>query len=378
MNLLSPTSSGARAFRPMFLLAGAFASIVVPAWMLVLTGRLHLSGVLQGTLWHGHEMVFGFTVAVLAGFLLTATENWTGRRTLRGVGALAFAGLWTAARLALLAPGWIGPILDLAVLPVLAIAIAWPIVATRSFRNLPFVLLLGMLWAADVAVFVGGPGVASHALGFAVYVIVAIIVLVTTRIVPMFTRNATGETPGTSRVLDVVAAAGAGAVAVLEWWPEPLRRVAAGVAGTAILLRAVLWWTPGVRVRPLLWVLHLGHAAVGSGLWLVAAGDRLGLVGSAGLHVLTVGGIGLLTIGMMARVSLGHTGRPIRVGAPMGVAFGITAIAAVVRALGPTLEPALLTTFWWVSALAWAGAFVAFTLRFAPVLLSPRADGAPG
>lgn len=138
------------------------------------------------------------------------------------------------------------------------------------------------------------------------------------------------------------------------------------------------WWSAGVLTRPLLWVLHLGHAAVGLGL-LTAALPLLGVsVGSSPLHLVTVGGIGLLTIGMMARVSLGHTGRPIQVGPEMGVAFGAVLGAAVARFVVPWVDPATAVRWYMAAAALWSVGFLCYAVLYAPILLAPRADGRPG
>lgn len=375
---------GAKGFRPFFLLAGTFAAVVVPVWVWSLTGGPAPRGVLGGMSWHAHEMIFGFTVAVISGFLLTAVENWTGRPTLRGPALLGVAGVWAAARVALWWPGWVGPTLDLMVLPLVAVGIGRPLWQTRNLRNLPFVALLGGLWLTNLTVYLEAagvvPGSTAVAHRVAVHLIAVIILVVAGRVVPMFTRNATGdERVHRLATVDRVAIGATVVLAALQPWPTTsVTGVVAGVAGAATLARMWGWWSPGVWSRPLLWVLHLGHASVGVGLSmsaLVAIGVP---VGSSALHLITVGGIGLLTIGMMARVSLGHTGRPIFVGTRVAVAFSAVALAAVVRALGPLLEPSRTSTWWWGAAALWAFGFALFVWMYARILITPRADGRPG
>jgi len=375
---------GAKGFRPFFLMAGIFAVIVVPVWVWSLTGGPAPRGVLGGMAWHAHEMIFGFTVAVLSGFLLTAVENWTGQPTLRGPALLGVAGVWAAARMALSWPGWIGPALDLTVLPLVAMGIGRPLWQTRNLRNLPFVALLAGLWLANLIVYLEAasvvPGSTAVAHRVAVHLIAVIILVVAGRIVPLFTRNATGD----ERVhrLATVDRVAIGATLVLAglqpWSTTSFTGVVAGVAGAATLVRMWGWWSPGVWSRPLLWVLHIGHAAVGLGLMMSALAAIGVPVGPSALHLITVGGIGLLTIGMMARVSLGHTGRPIMVGTPVTTAFMAVALATVVRAFGPMLDPARTSTWWWGAASLWAVGFALFVGAYARVLVTPRADGRPG
>ena len=375
---------GAKGFRPLFLLAGVQAAVVVPAWVAIWMGSLQLHGALSGVLWHAHEMVFGFTVAVIAGFLLTAAENWTGQPTLRGGPLLLLAGLWTSARVALLLPGWLGPLLQLLVLPLAAAGIGKALWVAGNRRNAPLVALLGLLWLANVAVFLDvfgvAPGLGLPALRAAVWLVATIIVMITGRVVPMFTRNGTGDTSVYSVVLLDRAALGSTlAVALLQLFPQPtLLALAAGVGGVAVLARQVGWFSSAVLRHPLLWVLHAGHAAVGLGLCALAAAAQLGLAPSIALHAVTVGGIGLLTVGMMVRVGLGHTGRELRAGRGAALVFSLVVSAALVRTLGPWLSPLHTLLFLQLSAALWGVAFVGFTLKMAPILMSSRVDGRPG
>lgn len=375
---------GAKGFRPFFLLAAAFAALVVPLWVWSLTGGPTPHGVLQGTVWHAHEMIFGFSLAVIGGFLLTSVENWTSQPTLRGRALLLVVAAWLAARLLLWFPGWLGPVFDLAVIPQLALGIGRPLWASRNKRNAPFVVLLAGLWATDLVVYIDawteGPGLAPVAQRTAVYIIAVIILVMAGRVVPMFTRNTTSEPKVRNLVmLDRLAIGASLLVAVLQTWPSArITGVLAAVAGVATLARMWGWWTPRVLGHPLLWVLHLGHACVGLGL-LFSALPALGVpVGSSPLHLITVGGIGLLTLGMMARVSLGHTGRMITSNAVVTGAFVAVVLAALVRTAGPWIDPARTVTWWWTAAALWASGFALLLVRFFDILTGPRVDGRPG
>lgn len=379
--MIALTSKG---FRPFFLCAGVSAPLLMGLWLSALSGGLGPRGLLQGTVWHAHEMIFGYTVAVIAGFLLTAVENWTGRPTLRGLPLLAVCLVWVCARVALLVPGWGGPVLDLLFLPLVAVGIARPLYATGNTRNYPFPVLLGALWACDLAVFLAAagwlPGMELAAVRVAVYLVAVVILVVSGRIVPAFTGNATSpEGIRRSPLLDKVAVgATLGVAALSAGSPSPFLGVAALVAGAATLLRARSWGASKTLRDPLLWVLHLGHALVGIGL-LASAAQGFGVaLGTAPLHLVTVGGIGVLTLGMMVRVSLGHTGRALVVGPAMTGAFLCLVLATGARAVGPWLSPASTATWWHIAGGLWILAFASFVVRFAWVLVQPRPDGAPG
>jgi uncharacterized protein involved in response to NO len=378
-------SLGAKGFRPFFLLGAVFGAAIVPLWLLVFTGQLTVRGPLQGIVWHGHEMIHGFTVAIIAGFLLTAVGNWTQRETVVGPALHVLALVWLAGRLAMLfLPGWPASVVDLAFLPALAVGIARPLVAAKNTRNAAFPMLLLALWATNLATHLDaaglwlGAGVLANRV--AVYLVAVIILVVTGRVVPMFTRNATGVPEiGNVRALDWTATIATGALAALQLWPAgPVHAVVAGIAGAATLGRTWRWGTRHTFGQPLLWVLHAGHALVGVGLLLTALQALIGGPPSAPLHAVTAGGIGALTLGMMARVALGHTGRPLRVGTPMAVAFGAIVLAALVRVFAPWLLPGSLIPALWVAAALWSAGFVAYAAIYAPWLVAPRPDGKPG
>lgn len=385
----------AKGFRPFFLLGALFAVAIVPLWVMTLTGRFTPAGPLSGVVWHAHEMLYGYTAAILAGFLLTAVGNWTSRETAVGPWLGALAALWLAGRVAMLAiPGWFGSALDLAFLPVVAFAVARPLwLASRrdapgggsvQLHNVAFPVTLLLLWTGNLAVHLDAhgvwPGVATNANRFAVHVVVVVILLVTGRIVPAFTRNATGAAGIRNvRALDITAVVAAAVVAALQWQPaSPVLPIAAGIAAVAVAARTWHWGLRHTLRDPLLWVLHAGHAWVAVGLGLEAIGPFVPLAPSLALHALTAGSIGMLTLGMMARVALGHTGRPLRVAAPVAVAFAAVLGAALLRVIGPLWAPERTLDFLWLSAFAWAAAFAVYVVVYTPILVSPRPDGRPG
>jgi uncharacterized protein involved in response to NO len=378
-------------FRPFFLGASLFATLAVPAWLLALRGGLQPGGAFGPMQWHAHEMLFGFTSAVLAGFLLTATTNWTSQQTLRGAPLAVLGAVWLLGRGAVFFAGRApaaAAALDAAFLPLLGIACARPIFATENRRNYAFVAVLAALtvlnlgshWAAlrgDAALVRG-----LHLLG--VDVVLLAIVIVTGRVVPSFTRNATGgaSIAGQPR-LERAAVALVLAIGVVDALrlvrPEALGAPACGALalGAAVVLAARMrsWGSWSARREPLLWILHLGSAWLPVGL-LLRAGSLLTpwIPASAALHALTAGAIGSLTLGMMARVSLGHTGRLLAAARSTSVAFMGVAIAGVLRVLAPLL-PSVQLTLLDAAGAAWSTAFGVFFVTHVRVLVSPRVDG---
>lgn len=379
----------AKGFRPFFLLAGVFAALLVPIWLLALAGVARPDAYFDSIHWHAHEMVFGLATAVVAGFLLTAVANWTGRETLVGTPLLVLAALWILARGALLVPGLpraVPAALDVAFLPALAISLARPIAASRNRRNYAIVAVVLALAAANAAMHLDVLGVVSGvrrpAALVGVDLIVLLVVVIAGRVVPMFTKNATGDAsvrshPGLDRAA-IVATVGAAVVDLVM--PESgVAAVAAGAAAALTGARAVHWTTSRVWRVPLLWVLHVGYAWVPIGFALRAASGAWATIPpSLATHALTVGAIGTLVLGMMARVSLGHTGRPLVVGRAVATSFALVTLAAVVRVAGPLVGPSHYRAAIHLAGACWTCAFTIFLVTYSPLLLAPRADGKSG
>jgi uncharacterized protein involved in response to NO len=383
----------ASGFRPFFLLAAAIAVVLVPWWVLLLDGSLS-----QGTTylmpmaWHAHEMVFGFGCAVVAGFLLTAVRNWTQRETATGAGLYGLAALWGLGRLVMTVrlglPAPAVAIVDLAFLPALALSIARPIIASGNRRNYAMIGVLALLFTANLAVHLdalgAAPGWQLRATHAAVIVLALLAAIIAGRVIPMFTRNATGSTRVASVAwLDIAAVAAIAGHLVFELAaPFSLpATVTAALAGALVLARAARWGFVASLRQPLLWILHAGHAWIGVGFALrVAAVMTTRISTTAATHALTVGAIGALTLGMMARVSLGHTGRSLALRPITVAAFALVTLAAVLRVFGPILGASALAYSAWLalSATAWAAAFALFLVAYLRILVSPRADGKPG
>ncbi|TNE89027.1 MAG: NnrS family protein [Deltaproteobacteria bacterium] len=361
-------------FRPFFLLAAVWAVLAPLWWAGVLTGHAPHLATLDPLAWHVHEMLSGFIGAVVAGFLLTAVQNWTGGKTASGAGLAGLAGLWAAARLqSVVDLGGLGLVLDLAFFPALAVAIGRPLWQSRNRRNALFPALLLVLAGADASLHWGAD---PRWIGrVAVDAVTLMVVLVGGRIIPMFTRNALGTRPVLRPPVEALALASVGALLV---WDAAGLAGAGGVAGVACLVhlaRLSGWGGLATLRHPILWVLHLGYLWMVLGLGARGLADAGVLPASAAIHLLTIGSIGTLTLGMMSRVALGHTGRALVAPVPMGAAFALISLATVLRAMWSSQpDPRLL----WGSALAFSLAFTAYTLRYAGMLVGPRADGRPG
>jgi uncharacterized protein involved in response to NO len=379
-----------KGFRPFFLLAALWALVAVPLWLLVLRGTLSTPSYLEPTALHAHEMLQGYAVAVLAGFLLTAVGNWTQRETLIGAPLLALTLLWLAGRAAMLGssslPSWLTAGVDLAFVPALSVALARPLLAARSRRNYVMLAILVALWLANAAVHLEAlglapGGVARLANRAALDVLALVIAIMAARIFPSFTKNATrSDAIRSLPALDRAAVVALLLATILELLTPRAAStgVVFGAAGVLVLARAACWGGWAARRDPLLWSLHLGHGWLGLGLLLRGASWWSAPLASVATHALTVGAIGGLTLAMMARVSLGHTGRMLAAPKSMMLAFVAMNAAALLRCLAPIVTPHHYLEGLALSGLLWSFAFATFLVTYAPALVSSRVDGRPG
>jgi uncharacterized protein involved in response to NO len=382
----------ARGFRPFFLLVAAHACLFVPLWLAVLHGTAPAPDWLDRFAWHGHEMVFGFATAAIAGFLLTAAPVWTGTTPVTGAALALLAALWVAGRVALLLAGvWpraLVAAVDLAFLPALAAALAPALLGPGRRRHGVFLLVLAALAGANALVHASALGFEVVApavvLRTAVELVGIPLVVIGGRITPAFTRNALGaeaRVRATPR-LDGLAAAGVAVMALSGLAPEttPLRTGAALAAGAAVLARLAGWQTARVLHEPLLWSLHAGQAWLGLGLVATGlAAWRPDLVPpNVALHALGAGAMGATILAVIPRVTLGHTGRPLAALTGTRLAFALVNAGAAARVVGPWLAPAQAPLAWWVGGGLWAAAFAIFLVRYGPLLTRPRVDGRAG
>ena len=373
-------------FRPFFLLAALLAAVFVPLWIALFSGVLPLTPVLPGLLWHGHEMVFGFAAAVIVGFLLTAGHNWTGLKTPSGGRLAALAALWLLGRLSMFSGmPVLTAVVDIAFLPVAGIVLGRVLLRAKSRRNYFVLLILAALALANGLTHAGAHGWLDvsplTALHLAVAVITVLETVIAGRIVPSFTANALRTVPWRNVQVDRLAIA-ATAVALGMWaFAAP-----AGATGPVALLAAgmqvvrVWGWRPlPTWTTPLLWILHLSHAWIVVALLILAAAG-IGLIETTPvLHLLTVGAMSGLIIGMITRTALGHTGRLLRSGRLEAACYVLLQAAVLLRVLPMLgLPAALYLPFLWGSAAAWSGCFALYLWKYAPILINPRVDGQPG
>ncbi|OGA53752.1 MAG: NnrS family protein [Betaproteobacteria bacterium RIFCSPLOWO2_12_FULL_62_58] len=372
-------------FRPFYLLASLFSAFSVLLWAAQYSGYLP-SAYLWGPVWHGHEMLFGYTTAVIAGFLLTAVRAWTNQPTPSGVPLMALAALWVCGRVLVLTPLDLMAAVVNAAFPVaVAVAIGMPLLRSRNVRNYFFVGLLVLMGVLVLAVHLAlrERFELSPRLGLqlALDVVLFIMAVMGGRVIPMFTNNGIPGTHATRHALVEKLALGTVmllfAADLLQWNPI----VVAAIALASALMHGVrlyLWQPWRTLATPLVWILHAAYAWIVAHLALRGLSELGLLAGSFATHALTVGAIGGLTIGMMTRTARGHTGRPLEADGFELTSYLLVQVAALVRVFGGMASPELYPASIQLSALLWAAAFGLYAVRYWPVLTRPRLDGRPG
>lgn len=381
-------------FRPFFLFAGAYAAIAAAAWLAVLH-RLHTGaafsfphGSFPVHLWHGHEMLFGFAGAAIAGFFLTAVPSWTGRDPVRGplLGGLALT--WLAGRIALWSasflPLYLIAIIDLAFVPFLAGLVVRTLKGGWSKRNAIFLPVFAALFAGNLLFHLDtagiAPGFAARGLLLALDAILFLLTVIGGRVVPAFTTNALrrmGESrlPVSRPPVEAAALISVALLAVADLFDPDGPITGAVAAGTALIhaVRLAGWCGHRTLSEPILWILHLGY------IWLIAgfALKTLALLGgwlpaTTASHALTIGAIGSMTLGVMSRAALGHTGRELKVAPSITAAYLLVSAAAFARIIGPALLPTYVPQALAMSAILWIAAFGLFTVVYSPILIRPR------
>jgi len=381
-------------FRPFFLSGAIFSIIAITIWLLILKGVLNFTPLGGGYWWHIHEMIFGFGGAIIAGFLLTAVQNWTGIRGVQGKVLFGLLALWLLGRISLLFPVLLGEtlsmIVDLAFLPMVAYILGKPIIAIKQYRNLFFIpiLLLFTLANTEMHLAIIQPYIFSINLaGYAAVLLITFLISVMAgRVTPMFTANGT-KTPKALPApwLDKLTN-GNLAVLMILLLLHPIIGfnpiIFAVLLITAGIFQAIRWtcWKPWITLGiPLLWSLHLALKFIWFGLIVLGISYLLPQVPSNHIwHLLTIGGIGGLILAMISRVSLGHTGRPLSPPKAMSLAFILITISALIRTFGPWFIPASTSVFIDISAFCWIVSFAIFVYYYGPMLTSPRADDRPG
>ncbi|MCP3750609.1 NnrS family protein [Pseudomonas sp. SBB6] len=378
------------AFRPLFLAGCALAVLAIPLWLAALNGALGTWQPAGGWLaWHRHELVFGFGLAIIAGFLLTAVQTWTGQPGLSGKPLAGLALLWLAGRVAWLAnaPWPLLALLELGFPLLVAVLMGGTLWQVRQKRNYPIVMVLLLLTAVDgLAVYglvQGHDGWQRQGVLGGIWLVAAMMGLIGGRVIPFFTQRGLGRTEAVVPWpwLDWLLLAGSALVAVLyAAGPALTANAGVGLLFAALALGHVVrlwrWHDRGIWQVPLLWSLHLAYgwlalACLGMALWHFG----VPLNPSLAVHCLTIGAMAGLILAMIARVSLGHTGRALQPPAGMTLAFVLLNLAALSRVL---LVPWMPMAGLWLAGTCWVLAFAVYTWRYAPMLLRARVDGHPG
>ncbi len=375
-----------RGFRPFFFAAGLWAALAMVIWVLVMVAGMALPSRMSAVDWHLHEFVFGYTSAVIAGFLLTAVPNWTGRMPVLGWKLAGLAALWLAGRVVVLfsayLPVLLAPLVGISFIAVLALVIGREIVAGKNWRNLKVLIILLLLGLANAVFYIEaylGAGFDGYGIRAGVALIMLLIMVVGGRIIPSFTRNwlvrqRPGRLPvafnGFDRLVMVVSAA-----ALLLWvfWPEPVVvRPLAGLAALLNFARLARWAGWRTAAEPLLAILHIGYFFIPYGFLTVALGTWLPGIARAGQipHAWSAGAIGLVTLAMLTRTSLGQTGRPLRATAAITAIYLAVFLAVVLRILGE-FRPDL-PVFLQAAGLFWILGFAGFVLYYTPIFFRPR------
>jgi uncharacterized protein involved in response to NO len=384
-------------YRVFFLAAGLYAIFVLGFWMLWLGVHwaggafTHLPFAMAPHLWHGHELVFGYGSAALAGFLLTAVPNWTGAKNARHFFITVAASIWLAGRVAMWSSANIAAptvmVIDLAFLPLLAAKIATQLAKRPKPQNVMFLGLLAIVWSANLMVHLEWAGftedTASTGLRAGLYGLCTMIAVLGGRITPAFTRNAMlregreDRQPQSRKVLEVAGVATAIAVplSILTGLPDQLCAILLILCGVLQLLR-VAGWRPGFAAHePILWSLHLGFALTGLGLLLTG----LALLGwgseVAALHVTAIGGVSGMTLAVMSRATLGHSGWPLVASVPLALAFALLPLTAAIRWMAPNLSGNWYFLGVFAAGLLWMLAYVLYAIALWPALWGPRQEG---
>lgn len=378
-------------FRHFYSLAAIFAVVAIPLWLLSLSGVSYTDGYLSGLFWHSHEMVFGFALAVMSGFLLTAVRNWTGLPTPTGLPLAALATLWIAGRVLIITgPPMLAVVVDFAFFPLLILAIARPIIENRNRRNYKVVALLVLIALTHGVYHAASMGPLPAWLAFttvitAMDLITIILAIVAGRVIPAFTKNAVPESnPRHAGWLEVLCFGSLVLIAATriagDWVPIPVMvpTVLLVVAAVSHAARLALWQPHLTTHSVLLWMMPAAYSWLPVALVLRALAQHSVVGEAAWIHALTTGAISGFMLAMMMRSSLGHTGRPLVASGVDMSAFVLLQLAAIVRVAAGLFPMAAYQPMVILSGAIWTLAFLVFLLRYLPMLVRPRIDGRPG
>jgi len=379
-------------FRPFFLLATISAFALILVWVAHFSGQSFLlTNNYYGTIvWHAHEMLYGYGLAVIAGFLLTAARNWTQQDTATGKLLLALVLLWLTGRMLPFfsnsIPAAIIAAIDIAFAPALAIVLARPIIAVKQRRNYIFIYILLAITASNIFFHLQPLGLLENSVVIAskltLMLILLILVIMGCRVIPFFTEKGIGGgfTIDRNPRLDKLAE-----ISIILFgicYSFSLYMVLVAITALFALIinssRLYSWYNHAIWKTPLIWVLHIGYFWLILGLVLVFCSTFLSIPSSAPLHAFTTGCLGVMTMGMMARVALGHSGRPLATHSIVNIAFVLLNTAALFRVFFPLLLPEKYALAINISGSCWALAFGLFLIVYFRILTLPRIDGLRG
>jgi uncharacterized protein involved in response to NO len=372
-------------FRPLFLLAGVFAVLSIGLWLPEYEGEISIPTTFSPVAWHAHEMLYGYLSATMSGFLLTAIPNWTGRLPFQGRPLAFLVGLWLAGRIAIAMSadiGWVLTMLvDCSFLFAFVAVTAREVLAGSNFKNLKVVALVSVLLIGNLTFHLEAhrTGNADFGMRIGIAGMVMLVMVIGGRVIPSFTRNwlarqTEGRMPVAFNRFDV-AAIGISALALLGWVVSPHAQTTSiplAAAGLVQLARLARWAGDRTWRDRLVLVLHIAYLFVPVGFLLLAASDIFGIPPSAGIHAWTVGAMATLTLAVMTRATLGHTGRLLSANRATQFVYGSIVVAALLR-IGAALAVAQSNLLLHLSALAWLLAFAVFAMTYGPMLLQRKA-----
>ena len=378
-------------FRPFFLGASIYSVVVVLFWLAIYGFNIYFP--IRGLTifqWHAHEMIYGYSLAVIAGFLLTAVKNWTGIQTARGIVLAIIFSLWLAARLLFLSGSIfieVAAIFDLLFVISLIIATASPVIRARNWRQLGILSNLILLAVANSVFYLGYTGILEQGMYWGIYgglyLVIGMILILGSRVIPFFIERGVGYpvqlyNPGwlTPLVLLIFIAF---FISELFLHDKYLTGSTASVLFIIFLIRLTGWHTPGIWRKPLLWGLYVAMLFIIAGFLMFALNAYAGTSKYLAIHALAYGGIGMITVSMMARVSIGHTGRNVNE-PPVIITYILVLLTAgsIARVILPLLDMSHYRVWVIISQVFWIIAFSLFLVAFAPVLIKARIDDQPG
>ena len=371
-------------FRPFFLLGAVYAGLTILAWLPLFNGELVLSTAFGPIDWHVHEMLYGYLPAVVTGFLLTAIPNWTGRLPIQGMPLLTLVAVWLAGRVAVTFSaeiGWLlAAIIDVSFLILVIAATAREIVAGKNWRNLRVIAMVTLLLAGNIAFHLEAHfnGSAEYGARIGIAAIVLLLAVIGGRIIPSFTRNwlareNPGRLPAPFARFDV-AVIGLSAATLALWIAQPVGKITAAAlvaTGALHIVRLARWAGDRTWRDRLVLILHVGYAFVPFGFLLAGAAAIDMVPADTGTHAWTVGAAGTLTLAVMTRASLGHTGNALNASAVTQAIYAAVVIASFAR-ICSSLEPAWSQSLLHIAAFAWVAAFFGFAASYGPLLIGAQ------